>query len=85
MTSVDPIRPRSTIVPRLAAASMPSATPTVKKMTAAPTATETVTGSRCSIIGVTGWSDRNDQPRQGAAQCLTMPPVWISRPTKMPL
>ena len=32
-----------------------------------------------------GWSFINDQPKHGAVHSLTIPPDWMSRPTKMPL
>ena len=72
-------------MPRLIAAITPNEQPIVTKITAAPRATEMVTAMRSTINWVTGWSLMNDQPKQGAGHSLTMPPDWMSRPTKMPL
>ena len=49
--SATPIAARSKTLPRRSAESTPVATPAISQMTAAPTASEIVTGSRSSRSG----------------------------------
>ena len=58
--SATPIENRSKIVPRLSAETTPIATPPTSQSTAAPMASESVTGASLTICGQTGCWLRNE-------------------------
>jgi hypothetical protein len=76
-----PIAARSKTLPRRNAESTPIATPLVSHSTAAPAASDSVTGRRSSRSGSTGFWVMNEYPRQGAGQCTVVGPVLKSAPT----
>ena len=68
------IEARSTKEPRLSADSTPIVTPNSTQSTAAPTASDSVTGIASRMSGQTGCFFRNEYPRHGAGQCSTPAP-----------
>jgi len=66
---------RSKTDPRFRADRTPVATPKPTHSTAAPRASENVTGIRSRISGHTGCRLMNEKPRQGAGQCSISAPM----------
>ena len=66
--SATPMEKRSKRVPRLSAESTPIDTPAISQITAAPIASESVTGMSLTICGHTGVWLRNEYPKQGGGQ-----------------
>ena len=62
------IAARSNRLPRRSADSTPTATPETTHSTAAPAASDAVTGSRSFISGHTGWPFLKEYPKQGGGQ-----------------
>ena len=62
---------RSKTEPRFSAEMTPVVTPATSQITAAPRASDAVTGSRRVISFQTGWLLLNEYPRHGAGQCST--------------
>ena len=72
--SATPIAARSNTVPRRSAESTPMPTPAPSQITAAPKASDIVTGRRSSSSGHTARWVMNEYPKQGAGQCSTPGP-----------